>query len=43
MRIFDAQWIDEIARQTKAYLSSTEFIEQFRYLKNKPLLLPKVK
>ena len=38
-----AQWIDEIARQPKVYLSSTKINEQFRYLKNIPLLLTNVK
>ena len=43
MRICDAQWIDEIVRQTKVYLSPTKFNEQFRYPKIKPLLLPNIK
>ena len=43
MRISDAQWIDEIIRQTKVYLSPTKINEQFRYLKNIPLLLPNIK
>lgn len=43
MRIFDAQWIDEIVRQTKVYLSPTKSNVHFRYLKTKPLLLPYIK
>jgi hypothetical protein len=43
MRIKDAQWSVEIARQPKVYPSSTEFIEQFRYPKLTQILLPSIK
>ena len=43
MRIKDAQYIDEIARQTKVYPSPTKSNVHLRYLKIKQLLLPNVK